>query len=88
LDRIASAATRMFSSTVSDPNASSRWNVRAIPCRARRCVGVCVMSFPLRNTRPAVGFCKPVMTLNSVVFPAPFGPISAVTCPPSAEIVA
>src|SRR3954470_9414703 len=33
------------------------------------------------RTRPAVGACSPVMTLNSVVLPAPFGPIKPVTVP-------
>src|SRR5947208_4372995 len=37
------------------------------------------MSRSSRKTRPAVGVCRPVMTLNSVVLPAPFGPMSPVT---------
>src|SRR3954470_22401030 len=41
-------------------------------------------SRPLMKTRPCVGSCKPVMTLNSVVLPAPFGPISPVMWPASA----
>src|SRR5579863_2835723 len=41
------------------------------------------MSRPSRTTRPASGSSRPVMTLNSVVFPAPFGPISPVTTPGS-----
>src|SRR5438552_6955580 len=37
------------------------------------------MSRSSRKTRPAVGVCRPVMTLNSVVLPAPFGPMRPVT---------
>src|SRR5258708_11068118 len=39
------------------------------------------------TTRPWVGSCRPVMTLNSVVLPAPLGPIRPVTWPPSAVMV-
>src|SRR5205807_8256314 len=42
------------------------------------------MSRSSRYTRPAVGACKPVMTLNSVVLPAPLGPMRPVTRPGSA----
>src|SRR5437588_12524804 len=35
-------------------------------------------------TLPPVGSCRPVMTLNSVVFPAPLGPIRPVIDPCSA----
>ena len=33
---------------------------------------------PSSTTWPGVGVCRPVMTLNSVVLPAPFGPMSPV----------
>src|ERR1700691_4669999 len=39
------------------------------------------MSSPPRRTRPCVGGCRPVITLNSVVLPAPFRPISPFTAP-------
>src|SRR3989441_3667389 len=42
------------------------------------------MSSPLNRTRPAVGL-RPQMTLNSVAFPAPFGPMSPSTSPPFTE---
>ena len=76
-----SAATSTFSRTVSEPKTSSRWKVRAMPSRARRCGRLPRRSTPSRTTRPAVSACRPVMTLNSVVLPAPFGPISPVTWP-------
>jgi hypothetical protein len=37
-----------------------------------------VMGTPSKTTSPPVGRWRPVMTLNSVVLPAPFGPISPV----------
>src|ERR1700676_3695331 len=45
------------------------------------------MSTPSRSTLPAVGSCKPVITLNSVVLPAPLGPIRPVTRPGSTSRV-
>src|SRR5579871_5469362 len=78
-----SAATRTLSRAERLLNASSFWNVREIPSRARRNGEYPVMSFPSRTTRPLSGSCRPVMTLNSVVFPAPFGPIRPVTRPGS-----
>ena len=41
------------------------------------------MSSSPSRTRPPCGLSSPVMTLKSVVFPAPFGPISPVTVPGS-----
>ena len=78
-----SAATRMFSRTVSRLKSSSRWNVRASPSRARLVGLSLVMSRPSRTTRPEFGGSRPVMTLKSVVLPAPFGPMSPVTQPGS-----
>ena len=40
---------------------------------------------PSISTWPPLGGSSPVMTLNSVVLPAPFGPIRPVTSPGSAE---
>ena len=67
-------ATTRCSRTVSSPNSSSRWNVRASPRRARRCGLARVMSTPSSRTRPARGRTSPDRTPNSVVLPAPFGP--------------
>jgi len=39
------------------------------------------MSRPSKTTRPSLGGKMPVMELNSVVLPAPFGPMSANTSP-------
>ena len=76
-----SAATRMLSLTVSDPNTSSRWKVRARPSRANWCGRAPVTSLPSTKIRPWLGSCMPVATLNSVVLPAPFGPMRPMICP-------
>src|SRR3954468_971836 len=43
------------------------------------------MSRPSRRIRPEFGARSPVITLNSVVLPAPFGPMSPVTWPGAAD---
>jgi hypothetical protein len=74
----------MFSRTVSPANGWTIWKVRAMPRRASVCGGWPVMSVLAYWMRPAVGGRKPETTANSVVLPAPFGPISAVMRPVSA----
>jgi hypothetical protein len=69
----------MFSRTDNRENSSSRWNVRAMPSRDRRDGFMREMSSPSSRTKPRCGGNRPVTTLNSVVLPAPFGPISPVT---------
>ena len=81
----ASAASSTFSRTVKDPNSSMRWNVRPSPSRARRAGLSAVTSRPPSRTTPSSGFWKPQHTLNRVVFPAPFGPISPVIRPTGAS---
>ncbi len=41
------------------------------------CAGSPVMSSPAKRTLPTVGFTTPVMRWNSVVLPAPLGPMTA-----------
>src|SRR5262245_9437881 len=67
----------MLSRTVQPPKIVVRWNVRTTPRRAIACGGRPVIEAPSSRTSPAVGGNSPVMTLISVVLPAPFGPISA-----------
>ena len=57
--------------------------MRAMPRRARWWGGSSDRSSPSRTTLPQVVSCRPVMTLNVVVLPAPFGPISPVMRPAS-----
>jgi hypothetical protein len=77
----ASAATWRFSNTVMPENTSRRWNVRARPRAARSAGEVPVTSWPDRRTRPDDGGRSPHSASNSVVLPAPLGPISDVIEP-------
>jgi hypothetical protein len=74
-----SPATRTLSRTESEVNSSRRWKVRATPSLARLWGGAAVMSRSSKRTCPLLGESSPVTTLNRVVLPAPFGPISPVT---------
>src|ERR1700742_680369 len=56
-----------------------RWQIR--------CGGNPVIASPSKRTVPALGFTPPVIRLNSVDLPAPFGPITARTSPASTRIV-
>src|SRR2546426_89000 len=57
------------------------WKVRAMPKAATWCGLAPVISRPWKRIFPAVGGKIPVMPLKSVVFPAPFGPMSAKISP-------
>ena len=50
---------------------------------ARTCSGTFVMSTSLRKMRPAVGFRLPAIRSKSVVFPAPFEPMTVMKSPPA-----
>jgi hypothetical protein len=74
-------ASSTLSSTVSFGNRLVIWKVRAIPSAVRRWLGQPVMSLPNSRTCPEVAGRTPVTTLNSVVLPAPFGPMMALRSP-------
>ena len=57
------------------------WNVRAMPAATVWWVFLLLMFFPMRVMSPVVGAYTPVRRLNTVVFPAPFGPISPTSSP-------
>src|SRR5580658_2443015 len=57
-----------------------RWNERPTPKRQMRWGGTPVMSRPSRRTLPLSDRRWPVIRLNSVDLPAPFGPITAAIC--------
>src|SRR5690606_7836620 len=57
------------------------WKVRPRPRRALRCGGSRVMSVPSSSTVPRVGRVSPDTRLNSEVFPAPLGPMTARNSP-------
>src|ERR1700744_163773 len=52
-----------------------------MPSEASRCGRTRVSGFPCQLKVPADGFTNPQMTLNSVVFPAPLGPMTPRTSP-------
>src|SRR5262249_6601725 len=62
-----------------------RWNERPIPRRQRWWGAMPVMSCPLNTTLPPSGTTWPVIRLNSVVLPAPFGPMIALIAPWATE---
>ena len=80
-------ATSMFSSTVRLAKILVSWKVRPIP-RAKTLSGeTLVIVLSARYTCPASALAYPVMTLNSVVLPDPFGPIRPATVPSSTSTV-
>ena len=70
-----------FSSTVMPAKGRGIWKERARP-RRKILSGVCPsMRVPRKETVPAVGGSVPATMLNSVVLPAPLGPIRPVIVP-------
>src|SRR5262249_49982461 len=59
------------------------WNVRAMPRPTIRYAGTFSRSWPSKTTEPPSGRYRRVMTLKSVVFPAPFGPMRPEIAPSS-----
>src|SRR4051812_17599548 len=72
-----------FSRTVSAGNSARFWNVRATPSSAMRCEGTARRFLPSKSTVPVVAWYRRLRTLNRVVLPAPFGPMSAQITPSS-----
>jgi hypothetical protein len=65
-------------------NSRSVWNVRATPSRAMACGGRPAIDsadpgWAENLTSPALGSYTPVITLKTVVLPAPFGPMTLTT---------
>ena len=74
----AAAASRRFSRTASFGNRLLRWNEREMPRRATACGLRPVDRRALEpDAPPPVGASCPVITLKSVVLPAPLGPMMA-----------
>ena len=71
----------MFSSTVSRDSALVSWKVRTTPSRATWCGDSLPSDWPSNDHVPVSGWSNPVSRLNSVVLPAPFGPIRPVMPP-------
>jgi hypothetical protein len=64
-----------LSSTDISPKSRMFWKVRAIPRRVMRPQRSPAIDAPSNSTSPEVGVYTPVMTLKTVVLPAPLGPI-------------
>ena len=75
------APSSMFCSTVSRDSALVSWNVRTTPSRATWCGDSRPRDRPSKVQVPVLGWSNPVSRLNSVVLPAPLGPISPVMPP-------
>src|SRR4029450_5229447 len=71
----------MFSRTLILANGWVIWKVRTIPAAQMRWGGKPVRSWPLKAPLPASGAWKPAMAANSVVLPAPLGPIRPTISP-------
>src|SRR6056300_414627 len=71
----------MFSITVKRLSAFVSWKVRTCPIWATLNDGTPDSEVPIKDQVPVSGVSKPVSRLNSVVLPAPFGPIRAVITP-------
>ena len=54
-----------------------------MPSRERACAASAVMSVPANTIRPPSGATSPVIRLNIVDLPAPFGPITPSASPSS-----
>ena len=61
------------------------WKERPIPFRMIRWGSIPVIGSPSNTTSPESGLSSPVMTLKSVDFPAPFGPMTARISPFATE---
>jgi hypothetical protein len=75
----------MLSRTGSESNSSIRWNVRPSPRCDRAGGDRWLMSSPKSSILPDDGLVKPHRALNVVVFPAPLGPMRAVSRPTGAS---
>src|SRR5690606_17335053 len=67
--------TQTFSPASMSPNSRMFWKVRAMPRAAIWCGAWPTSDRPWKSTCPAAGRYIPVSTLNTVVLPAPLGPI-------------
>jgi hypothetical protein len=77
----ATAARAVFSNTVKEETSLGSWNVRATPAHATSWGDRASSRSPFSNSDPASGRRTPLRILSNVVFPAPFGPTSAVIRP-------
>ena len=74
-------ASSMLSSTLMRVSTRGVWKVRTRPARAMASPRSARCGVRRKRMRPAAGARKPETRLNTVVLPAPLGPISAVIVP-------
>src|ERR1700723_954831 len=79
------AATERFSNTERCSNGKGIWKDRPRPARQRCSGGKPVMSRPSSRMRPRSGRSMPVMRLNRVDLPAPFGPMMPSASPRASD---
>src|SRR3954469_10352077 len=77
------APSSMFCRTVRRDSALVSWKVRTTPRRATWCGDSLPSWRPSNDQVPVLGWSNPVSRLNSVVLPAPLGPIKPVMPPRS-----
>ncbi len=77
------APAMTFSRTVMPANSPTPCRVRAMPSPASLCGLSPSSRSPRQRSTPSSGSMKPQTTLNSVVLPAPFGPMTPSTSPGS-----
>jgi len=65
-----------FSRTVIAGNSATFWNVRPMPQAAIACWGLVSRSWPSKTIVPVYGVYRRDRQLNSVVLPAPLGPMT------------
>ena len=78
-----STATRRFSYTVRSRKISVIWKVRMMPILTSDAGLTAVIGRPSKIIAPSLGGKKPLIRLNRVVLPAPFGPMTARNSPGS-----
>src|SRR5438105_13009014 len=78
--------TRMFSAAVMLANSRMFWNVRHTPSAVISSGRSPTSGRPRKVTAPVSGRYRPVNTLNSVVLPAPLGPMIDAMPPSSANV--
>jgi hypothetical protein len=76
-------ASATLSSAENSAHSDVIWNERANPLRDRVGASSAVTSSPARRIDPDVGSSSPASWAISVVFPAPFGPMTACRVPAS-----
>ena len=79
--RCSSAPMVTLSSTLSPGNGRTIWKVRAMPRRHTASAGRPWTGSPANVIEPPFGAMAPAIMLNSVVLPAPFGPMTAKIAP-------